>query len=140
MLEDGTIPAREVCDLDAPDEKFVWCFVDLPPVSGGSLILPVGMLQEISAHLDACGVQLACEACGHEKTPTVKWRPVIGGNPMLGNAGQWLPFDTPEDEANAAVKDVLDSVRPDVHRALIEDLAARYPGDETLADLKERLP
>lgn len=137
-LRDDQIPTREACDLNDPEERFVWPFLDLPGVVGGSLILPVPMLKEISQHLDDCGVQIACESCGHEKQPKVKWRPVLGSSPMLGNAGQWVSFDTPDDE-NKHVREVLDQARPEVIGALMNELAQRFPDDETMQDLKKRM-
>lgn len=138
MLNDSTLPTREACDLTDPEERFVWMFLDLPPVKGGALILPVPMLKEISKHLSDAGAMLECPDCGCSPTPSVKWQRLPGHDPMLGSAGHWVDAATPDDD-NAAVRDVLHSVKPDVHKALIDELASMYPNDDTIQQMKEGL-
>lgn len=131
MVADNEIPTRNNCNIDDPEERFLWMLIDLPDQAGASLILPVPALRKISARLSDAGAQLACEACGHEKEPAVVWRPIPGHSPMLGSAGHWVDADTP-DVGSDAVGDVLDQLKPEVHKALIAELAKKYPTDETL--------
>lgn len=136
MVADNEIPTRENCDLTDDEERFLWMLVDLPEMQGASLILPGPVLRAFSKRFSDAGAMLACDNCGYEKPPVVKWRPIVGHTPMIGSAGQWVDAGQPDD-GDAQVRAVLDSVRPDVHAAIIADLAQRYPDDQTLQRMKE---
>lgn len=133
-LPDGVLPTRENCDPDDPEETFLPAFVALPDVRGAAMILPIPWWRKVSAHLRAFGAMLRCPACGHEETPTIRYKPSLAPDPLLGAAGEWVPADEPEPERDVLAEQ-LDKLRPHVKKAVFERLAAEHP---EWADIKKK--
>lgn len=96
------LPTRDNCDLTDPYEMFLWCFVALPYVRGGPLIMPMDYYQLVSKRLHDVGLMLTCENCGHTKEPTLAYRQPGPDDPDWATTpGEWLPVPTPVDEQAA---------------------------------------
>lgn len=100
-----SVPTREMCDLTDPREMFLWTLVAIPGLNGGPLLHSTAALMMVSEHLYECGVQLACESCGHTRAPEKKYRPPIANDPnMFSSPGRWVPPETPDPEVSPAAK------------------------------------
>jgi Protein of unknown function (DUF2744) len=81
------LPQRNNCNLDDPYEMFLWCFVALPYVNGGPLIMPIDYYQHVSKRLYDLGLRLTAE-------PILKYEPPTGLEPnWMSCAGRWVAAD-----------------------------------------------
>lgn len=128
MLPDNAIPTRENCDLDDPDERFLWAFTSMPDMGGALLMLPNDLMRKLSKRLSQVGAMLRCPNCGHEEKPEIRWRmaPADPGSPFPSTAGEWVPADLPETERDV-VAERLAQMGPHVKRVVAERLAQEFP-------------
>lgn len=88
----GVFPTRENCDLDDPQEMFLWMFAALPGVNGGPLLMPIEYFRLVSERLHQLGAMLKCEKCGHMKEPTLEYvPPSVEDSHWATSAGKWVP-------------------------------------------------
>ncbi len=89
-------PTREVCNLDDPDEMFLWMLVGLPGQDGAPLPMPQSALRMVSRRLYNAGARFHPEHC------TIKYRPPQAGDPnILTNPGTWMGIDEPDPDPKA---------------------------------------
>lgn len=131
--EDHGIPTRETCDLNDPEERFLWCFVGMSHVVGAMLAFPLEFWRKVSKHLSELGVMLRCPECGFEPQPSKKFRRKRGEPTMLGAGGGWVDVDEPDEADELAER--LDKMRPEVQRRMLSHLQERFPDDETLQQM-----
>jgi len=117
------IPTRENCDLDDPEEMFLWMFVSLPELKGALAILPFEYYRLVSKRMHECGARLTCDSCGHTAEPTIKLRLPQTEEAWLTGAGKWVPADEPDPPASDAV-DLVRSLPPHLRKELNDALDA----------------
>ena len=83
----GELPTRDNCDLDDPEEMFLWMLVAIPGMKGAPFPFPIEYLREVSRRLYDCGARLTAEQTVWYHTPQA-W----DISPMFA-AGEWK--DTP---------------------------------------------
>lgn len=115
------LPQRHNCDPNNPYEKFLWCFVALPGVQGGPLIMPIDYYQHVSKHLDELGLDFVRE-------PTKKYQPPLEHELVLPRscAGKWVPVDTPDRDPRAPVERFCDAMTGVQLKALFDELWRRH--------------
>ncbi|RAL31144.1 phage gene 29 protein family protein [Rhodococcus sp. AQ5-07] len=89
-MQDNESPTRENCDLEDPEEMFLWMFVALPGLKGAPMLLPTEYYRGVSKRLHELGARLVEE-------PTLKYQPPRSGDPhWITGMGQWVTLDTPD--------------------------------------------
>jgi len=85
-------PLRENCHPTNPWQAFMWMFVALPGVEGAQLLMNMAHLTHWSKRVWDCGGRPV-------EPPIIKWRkPRSAQAFLLGNPGDWVPIDAPDDE------------------------------------------
>lgn len=109
-------PLRETCDLDDPEEAFLWMLVAMPGMKGAPLIMPVEYLRMLSKRIWDCGGRPVAD-------PVIKYRKPSGTDPhWLTAPGSWVSVDEPDPEPNTTkqVWDMLTAQQKAELRALAE--------------------
>ncbi|WP_094359899.1 phage gene 29 protein family protein [Mycobacterium marinum] len=120
------LPTRDNCDLADPYEMFLWCFVALPYVNGGPLIMPINYYQFVSKRLHDLGVMLVCENCGHSKAPTLKYQPPLNTDPhFMTSPGQWVNVDAPDRDPRPPAAQAVDGLISQQQVELLQELWSR---------------
>ena len=107
----GKPPRRETCNLDNPEERFLWMFVALPGVNSAPMLMPISYYRKVSEHAVKCGAMLTCPNCGHEETPQHKYIPPAGMFSMFGAPGRWVGMDEPDPDENE-IRTIVENIDP----------------------------
>ena len=124
MVARGEFPTREKCDLNDPEEAFLWMFAALPGVRGAPLIMPIEYYRQVSRRLWDLGARPAEE-------PTLEWVAPTANDPnWLTSPGRWVPAGSipvpdEEDAARTAVARMAMAQRHELFVALGEWKAGR---------------
>ncbi|RDI13442.1 uncharacterized protein DUF2744 [Rhodococcus sp. AG1013] len=108
------IPTRENCDLDDPEEMFLWMFVSLPELKGALAILPFEYYRLVSKRMYELGARLGAD-------PTLKLRLPQSEEAWLTGAGTWVPIDEPDPPVSEA-KDLVRALPPHLRKELDDAL------------------
>lgn len=88
MPAKGVFPTRENCDLDDPEEMFLWMFAALPGVNGGQFIMPIDYWRLVSKRLYELGARIGAE-------PGLEYVPPAANEPNWAtSAGKWVEAGT----------------------------------------------
>ncbi|CAM3535887.1 phage gene 29 protein family protein [Tsukamurella ocularis] len=119
-----TFPTRENCNLDDPEEMFLWLLVGAPMITGGALPFTTGYLRMLSKHWWELGAMIRCPECGHEPGPRKHLEmPAHGGVHQLYNPPVWKDGPYPEGGTQADKLDaVVENMSPYDRSVLIKKL------------------
>lgn len=131
MADDDNVPTLHSCDLDDPEEHFLWALVGMPDVIGAPLIMPVPQLRKISRHLWDLGFR-------QTEAPSKKYRLDSSDDPLMGGGGRWVDAADPEPDADK-IDAALDGLKPQVQKEMLRKLRERYPDDEALRRMETDL-
>lgn len=130
------IPTRANCDLDDPEQRFLWLFVGMNHVVGAMLAFPLDWWRKVSEHLSKMGVFLTCPRCGYEAPEEYVHRLEPGEEPMLGAAGRWVPVEDADGGSDDRLQKTLDDMRTPVKREILRRLRSEFPDDPTLQTME----
>lgn len=132
-MSDDALPTRENCDLENPEEMFLWMFVALPGVKGAPMLMVMEYYRLVSQRLYDLGARLACEECGHATAPTLKYQLPRSGDPhWISGMGKWVTLDTPdldEPTITTVVAALSPADKAAFHKELVRQATAE-DGDE----------
>lgn len=119
--EDNGLPVRELCNLDDPEEMFLWALVGLPDVQGALVMVSFEHLRTISKRIFQVGGRLVAD-------PQIKYRPPATApmTPFDVDRGSWVPIDEPEPERDP-MGEVLAQIKPDVLKAVVDRTREDHP-------------
>lgn len=121
------LPTRDKCDLDDPEEMFLWMLVALPGMNGGQQAMPSSYNRLVSAALYRRGAMLKCENCGHMKAPEEVYVPPDSEDPhWMTSPGRWVPPDEAPKREVDPMDDALDKLTNQQQAALLERLKRRH--------------
>jgi len=90
-MKPGEFPLQDRCDLDTPEEAFVWMMVALPRMNGGALPMSSEYMQLVSKHLWKCGARVPHNKANKPHHQKQWWRAPSAGDPhWLTNPGRWV--------------------------------------------------
>lgn len=117
MPAKGVFPTRENCDLQNPEEAFLWMFVGLPGVKGAPLLMPIEYYRKVSARLWDLGARPVEE-------PILEYVPPSGQEPnWLTSPGRWVKAgQAPEVDGVQKAKAVVERMTSQQRRELLEAL------------------
>lgn len=122
----NTIPTRENCDLDNPQEMFLWMLVALPGQNGGQQAMPSSYNMLVSEALHRRGAMLKCDACGHMKEPTEVYVPPGADDPhWMSSPGKWKRKEDAPESAGDPFDQVLDKMHASQQAAFLARLLKR---------------
>ena len=126
--EDNGLPVRELCNLDDPEEMFLWALLGLDDVNGAQVMVSFQHLRTISARIEAIGAMLKCSHCGYEKPPQIKYRPPMTApmTPFDQDLGSWVPADEPDPERDP-LGETLAQIKPHVLKAVGDRIREDHP-------------
>lgn len=118
--EDKGLPVRELCDLDDPEEAFLWALLGLPDVNGAQVMVSFDHLRTISKRIYEVGGRLVAD-------PVIKYRPPIAAplTPFDGH-GSWVGVDEPEPERDP-LSETLAQMKPHVLKAVVDRTREEHP-------------
>ena len=135
-LRPNQFPTRDACDMDDPEEHFLWAFAALPGVKGGILILPVSYYRLVSKHLWDLGFRLTEE-------PTLEWVPPQATDPnWMTSPGRWVaagsaPKPSPLAAARAAVARMSFQQRAELRQVLESGAVVDSPAGQVAEQLSD---
>lgn len=122
-MRDNEIPTREICNLEDPEEMFLWMFVALPGLKGAPMLLPMEYYRGVSKRLYELGARLTEDA-------TLKYQLPRSGDPhWISGMGQWVPLDTP-DPVDPTVRTLVQSLSHADRAAFEAELIRQATEDE----------
>lgn len=88
-LAEGQFPTRESCNLQCPEEAFLWMFVAIPGMRGAPVPFPLKYLRMLSRRIWNCGGRVVAEQ-------TEFYHPPLSGDisPSFA-AGRWKDKPAP---------------------------------------------
>ena len=121
----NAIPTRENCDIDDPQQMYLWGFVGLPGMNGGALGFPSSVLMLWSEHFYELFGPVKCEACGHVKEPDKQYVPPSAQDAhWMTSPGRWKKGHVPP--RRSSLDEVLDNMPNQVKAALFERLKRQH--------------
>lgn len=106
----NALPTRENCNLDDPQEMFLYMLVALPGTRGGQQTMPSSYNMLVSEALWRRGAMLKCEKCGYMKDPEEVYVPPAADDPhWMTSPGRWMPKDkAPKRDGNPIDRSIED--------------------------------
>lgn len=124
MPAKGVFPTRANCDLNDPEEAFLWMFAALPHVRGAPLIMPIEYYRQVSKRLWDLGARPTAE-------PVLEWVPPSATEPhWLTSPGRWVPAgEGPKRTERQEAKDAVARMSLQQKTELLKVLEALEAGD-----------
>lgn len=124
MPAKGVFPTRANCDLNDPEEAFLWMFAALPHVRGAPLIMPIEYYRQVSKRLWDLGARPSAE-------PVLEWVPPSATEPhWLTSPGRWVPAgEGPKRTERQEAKDAVARMSLQQKTELLKVLEALEAGD-----------
>lgn len=118
--EDNGLPTRDKCNLDDPEEMFLWALIGMNDVRGAQVMVSFEHLRAISKQIYQVGGRLTSGA-------QIKYRPPVAP-PMspFGDQGSWVPIDEPDPVVDPLVAQV-NAIRPEVLKRAVEISREQHP-------------
>lgn len=121
----NTLPTRENCDLDDPQQMYLWGFVGLPGMNGGALGFPSSVLMLWSEHFYELFGPVKCEQCGHVKEPEKHYVPSSAQDAhWMTSPGRWKKGRSEKRDKN--IDDVVDEMPNLVKAAMFRRLKKQH--------------
>ena len=118
--EDHGLPVRELCDLNDPEEMFLWALLAQDDVNGAQVMVSIQHLRTISKRIYQVGGRLVAD-------PVIKYRaPAVAPLTPFGDQGRFVPIDEPEPERDA-LGESLAQLKPHVLRAVVDRTREDHP-------------
>lgn len=123
----NSLPTRENCDPDDPQQMYLYGFVGLPGMNGGALGFPSSVLMLWSEHFYKLFGPVKCESCGHMKEPEKVYVPPSAEDPhWMTSPGRWVPKNRAPAPKGDQLDAVLDAMPKTQQAAFFERLKRRH--------------
>lgn len=111
------IPLQSQMDMDNPREHLLWALVSMGGKIGAPLLLPRPMMEDLSAHLYACGFR-------HDPTAQQRWyHPPASDALWEQSSGRWEDRPPQGDEIDEVLTALSPAAREELRRRLTPDPA-----------------
>ena len=109
----GELPTRDNCDLNDPEEAFLWMLIAIPGMKGAPVPFPIEYLRVLSKRLWDCGARPTGEQA-------LWYHPPQAGDisPMMA-AGEWKP-EPPAAGPNIDITKLGKAIQDEVRRQALE--------------------
>lgn len=110
----GELPTRDNCDLDDPEEMFLWCLVAMPGMKGAPFPFPMEYLRLVSKRLYDCGARLT-------EDQTIWYHaPRTGDISPMFAAGEWQSEPSAQERPDIDITKLSKVMQDEIRRQALE--------------------
>ena len=127
----GELPTRDNCDLEDPEEAFLWILIAIPGMKGAPVPFPIEYLRELSKRLWECGARPTGEQ--------TLWyhAPQAGDISPMFAAGEWKPEPPAQERPDIDITKLSKVMQDEIRRQALELEGDPAPVNETVQIVDE---
>lgn len=110
----GELPTRDNCDLNDPEEAFLWMLVAMPGMKGAPIPFPMEYLRLVSKRIWNCGGRVVAEQSEWYHAPRA------GDISPMFAAGEWKPEPPEQERPDIDITKLSKVMQDEIRRQALE--------------------